>query len=54
MQPAIIDNTASGGIDVYVGNKDTGIGVRHKHVGVDVGYNYNKDKEAEYRLRWER
>lgn len=52
VQPTIIDNTASGGIDVYAGNKDIGIGVRHKRVGVDAGYNY-KDKEAEYRLRWE-
>lgn len=52
VQPTIIDNTASGGIDAYVGNKDIGIGIRHKRVGVDAGYNY-KDKEAEYRLRWE-
>ena len=52
VKPTIIDNTSSGGIDVYAGNKDFGIGVRHKRVGVDAGYNY-KDKDMEYRLRWE-
>lgn len=52
VQPTIIDNTASGGIDVYAGNKDMGIGVRHNRMGIDAGYNY-KDKAAEYRLRWE-
>lgn len=52
IQPTIIDNTASGGIDLYAGNKDAGIGLRHKRVGVDAGYNY-KDKDMEYRLRWQ-
>lgn len=52
VKPTIIDNTSSGGIDVYAGNKDFGIGVRHKRVGIDAGYNY-KDKDMEYRLRWE-
>jgi hypothetical protein len=52
VQPTIIDNTASGGIDVYAGNKDIGIGIRHDRIGVDVGRNY-KDNEMEYRLRWE-
>jgi len=52
VQPTIIDNMASGGIDVYTGNKDIGIGIRHNRIGVDVGWNY-KDKDAEYRLRWE-
>ncbi|MBU2702288.1 hypothetical protein Ga0466249_003415 [Sporomusaceae bacterium BoRhaA] len=52
VQPTIIDNTASGGIDIYAGNKDIGIGIRHDRIGVDVGRNY-KDNEMEYRLRWE-
>ncbi|MBU2703803.1 hypothetical protein Ga0466249_004953 [Sporomusaceae bacterium BoRhaA] len=52
VQPTIIDNTASGGIDVYAGNKDIGIGVRHNRVGIDAGWNH-KDKDMEYRLRWE-
>ncbi|MEN6566791.1 MAG: hypothetical protein ABFC57_10860 [Veillonellales bacterium] len=52
VQPTIIDNTSSGGIDVYAGNKDVGIGIRHKRVGVDAGWNH-KDKDMEYRLRWE-
>jgi hypothetical protein len=52
VQPTIIDNTASGGIDVYAGNKDIGIGIRHDRIGIDAGRNH-KDKEMEYRLRWE-
>ena len=52
VEPTIIDNTSSGGIDVYAGNKDFGIGVRHKRVGIDAGYNY-KDNDMEYRLRCE-
>ena len=52
VQPTIIDNTASGGIDLYAGNKDIGIGIRHKRVGVDAGWNH-QDKDMEYRLRWE-
>lgn len=52
VQPTIIDNTSSGGIDTYIGNKDIGIGIRHKRIGVDAGYNY-KDRDMEYRLRWQ-
>lgn len=48
VKPQVIDQTKSGGIDVFVG-RYSGIGIYHRRIGLDIGTDgHNQD----YRLRW--
>lgn len=49
IKPQVIDNTKTGGIDIFVG-RYAGLGIRHKRVGIDIGTN---GREADVRLRWQ-
>jgi len=50
VEPTVIDRTRRGGIELYAGNKDYGVGVRWQRFGVDIGRAY--DGSAEGRIRW--
>jgi hypothetical protein len=49
VKPQIIDNTKTGGIDLFVG-KHSGIGLQFNRIGVDAGVDRHGDQD--YRLRW--
>jgi hypothetical protein len=48
IKPQIIDQTKSGGIDIFVG-RYSGIGIYHQRIGLDLG---TDGHNQEYRLRW--
>ena len=49
VEPQIIDNTKTGGIDLFFG-KYSGITLQHKRIGIDAGVDRHGDQD--YRLRW--
>lgn len=48
--PAVIDRTRRGGIELYAGNKDYGVGVRYQRFGVDAGRGFGGETVG--RIRW--
>jgi hypothetical protein len=48
IKPHVIDNTKSGGIDVFFG-RYSGVTLKHRRIGIDIGTN---GRETDVRLRW--
>ena len=48
IQPHVIDNTKTGGIDVFFG-RYSGVTIQHKRIGMDIGTN---GRDTDFRFRW--
>lgn len=49
IKPHVIDNTKTGGIDIFVG-KYSGVTIQHKRIGIDLGA--DRHGATDFRVRW--